>query len=308
MEMKKHRISEIFNSMQGEGEYTGIPTAWVRFFGCNLDCKGFGQKDPTDESTYILPYQEFDETTVNSLEELPVWKYGCDSSYSWAKKFAHLQMSLTAEEIVKKVRSEMANKFNPDGLFEHPYSGQQSHLCFTGGEPLLKGSQGAIVEILKSFVDDKDWPRFVTIETNGTRELTEDFARDMRSFQYYCGLELFFSVSPKLFTVSGEKNEKAIKPEVVASYARLSPRGQLKFVMGSNLDQWKELEDTIQKFRNLGVDWPVWIMPVGATEEGQHGEYGSHADAGQVANMAISRGYNVSPRVHVYLFGNIIGV
>ena len=29
--------------------------------------------------------------------------------------------------------------------------------------------------------------------------------------------------------------------------------------------------------------------------------------AGQVANMAIERGYNVSARVHVYLFGNAIG-
>ena len=33
--------------------------------------------------------------------------------------------------------------------------------------------------------------------------------------------EIFFSVSPKLFTVSGEKTEKAIKPENVAEYCRM---------------------------------------------------------------------------------------
>ena len=48
--------SEIFKSIQGEGHYTGVPTTWLRFFGCNLECNGFGQDDPTDPSTYKLPY------------------------------------------------------------------------------------------------------------------------------------------------------------------------------------------------------------------------------------------------------------
>ena len=57
---KKYYYSEIFHSIQGEGHYTGIPTAWIRFFLCNLQCSGFGQKDPTDPSTYDLPFQDFD--------------------------------------------------------------------------------------------------------------------------------------------------------------------------------------------------------------------------------------------------------
>ena len=40
---KKYYYSEIFHSIQGEGEYTGVPTAWIRFFLCNLQCNGFGQ-------------------------------------------------------------------------------------------------------------------------------------------------------------------------------------------------------------------------------------------------------------------------
>ena len=40
--------SEIFRSIQGEGIYTGVPTVWLRMFGCNLECNGFGQDDPTD--------------------------------------------------------------------------------------------------------------------------------------------------------------------------------------------------------------------------------------------------------------------
>ena len=56
---KKYYYSEIFHSIQGEGQYTGVPTAWIRFFLCNLQCNGFGQKDPTDPSTYELPFENF---------------------------------------------------------------------------------------------------------------------------------------------------------------------------------------------------------------------------------------------------------
>ena len=82
---KEYFYSEIFDSIQGEGHYTGYPTAWLRFFLCNLQCNGFGQKDPTNPDTYILPYEEFDPNKIKVIEDLPVWEYGCDSSYSWAK-------------------------------------------------------------------------------------------------------------------------------------------------------------------------------------------------------------------------------
>ena len=42
-------------------------------------------------------------------------------------------------------------------------------------------------------------------------------------------------------------------------------------------------------------------MPVGATLEEQE------LTAGDVAKMAFERGYNVSGRLHCYLFGNAIG-
>ncbi len=77
--------SEIFHSIQGEGKYTGVPTAWLRFFLCNLQCDGFMQKDPTNPDTYELPYLNIDPQEFESLEDLPVFNKGCDSSYSWSK-------------------------------------------------------------------------------------------------------------------------------------------------------------------------------------------------------------------------------
>lgn len=315
---KPIKYSEIFYSIQGEGEYTGIPTAWVRFFLCNLRCDGFGQKDPTDPSTYQLPYKDFDTKTVNRIEDLPVWEYGCDSSYSWSAKFKHLQMSKTASEICDEIQRVMTNPHNPGGHFRHAKTGKEQHLCFTGGEPLLPVSQRAVIEILKEFKNrpggplhggnkGSNHPESITFETNGTQPLLPEFEQYLSNPGNYNG-EIFFSVSPKLFTVSGENSQTAIKPDVVRSYYDLSKRGQLKFVVGANPDHWEELDRTVDLFRQAGVQWDVWIMPIGANMAGQHGEYGGHSSAGDVAKMAYERGYNVSARVHVYLWDNVIGV
>ena len=88
--MQKIIYSEIFYSPQGEGHYTGVCSAWLRLFSCNLQCDGFGQKDPTDSSTYQLPYKNFDASNIKRMTDLPVFEKGCDSSYSWAKKYKHL--------------------------------------------------------------------------------------------------------------------------------------------------------------------------------------------------------------------------
>ena len=94
---------------------------------------------------------------------------------------------------------------------------------------------------------------------------------------------------------------KAIKPETVAEYKETRDFGQLKFVVGHRDREWEELDSVVKQFRDVGVDWPVWVMPVGAREEEQS------MTAGEVAKKAFHRGYNVAARVHVYLFGNAIG-
>jgi 7-carboxy-7-deazaguanine synthase len=295
---KKYYYSEIFYSIQGEGHYTGVPTAWIRFFLCNLQCDGFGQINPTDPSTYELPYDTFDVSTVKRVEDLPVWNKGCDSSYTWAKKYKHLMGQATASELADKVINILKNDSNPQGLFLHPVSGQHQHLCITGGEPLMPLSQQAFVGVYRELERRNNLPASITFETNGTQTLTAEFADLISSA---IGTEIFFSVSPKLWTVSGEKREKAIRPEVVADYVAHSPNGQLKFVLGDRDEQWQEMEEVLKLFRDAGVHYPVWIMPVGAREEEQA------ATAGEVARRAFQRGYNVAARVHVHLFGNLIG-
>lgn len=309
---KKYYYSEIFHSIQGEGHYTGVPTAWIRFFLCNLQCDGFGQMFPTKPETYELPYNDFDVTSVERVEDLPVWEKGCDSSYTWSKKFKHLMGQATGAELAQKITDIMKNEHNPNGWFRHPKSMQHNHLCITGGEPLMRHAQNAFLEIYDAlrdmgggpipetkYMDASNTPSSVTWETNGTQALSDDFANFVGSPLFKP--EAFFSVSPKLWSVAGEKREKAIKPEVVKQYYQTSDRGQLKFVVGPEQEQWDELDEVVAMFRDAGVKYPVWIMPTGARLEEQE------QTAGDVAKMAFERGYNVSGRMHVYLFGNAIG-
>jgi organic radical activating enzyme len=227
------------------------------------------------------------------MEQLPVFHTGCDSSYSWAKKFSHLAGQSTAGEISQKVRAYLEG-----GQFQHPRSRQHTHLALTGGEPMM--SQTAIVDVLQHMRDvDHDLPRFVTIETNGTqmpRQPFVDFMYDVPEQH----MELFWSVSPKLY-LSGEPWAKAIRPEVLRQYEGISNRGQLKYVCDGTQRAWDEVERATDAFRNEGISWPVWIMPVGADREMQE----SHQ--APIAEEACKRGYNVAARVHTWVFGNVIG-
>ena len=39
--MSKIKVSELFYSIQGEGRYMGVPSVFLRTFGCNFTCSGF---------------------------------------------------------------------------------------------------------------------------------------------------------------------------------------------------------------------------------------------------------------------------
>jgi len=302
------KYSETFYSAQGEGTYVGIPSLWMRFFLCNLQCDGFGQDDPTDPSTYELPYETIDLTNIDSVFDLPVFSKGCDSSYTWAKRYKHLITNKTVEEAVDELQSLL-----PHGNFIHPETQNKTHMVFTGGEPMIKRSQPGMISVLEEFAKRKMHNTHVTVETNGTRAVTpalEEFI-DTKFYatEEYGGLipdvlgtpEWFWSVSPKLWNTAGEKHDKAICPEIVGKYAQVSNHGQLKFVVNGSEASWREVEENTKLFREAGCNFPVWIMGVGGTFEGL-----VQTEA-TIADEAIQRGYNYTSRMHVHIFGNIVG-
>lgn len=291
----KIRVSEMFYSFQGEALYAGKPSAWIRFFGCNLECNGFGQMDPTNPETYVLPYQTFDISNVKRIEDLPVWHYGCDSSYSWSAKYKHLVHDYDEKVIADKLIDFMKHSTNPEGDWTHPHTGVDSQLCFTGGEPMMW--QKAMEAIVKELVDRNKAPKLITIETNATKPI-QQITLDMI---HYSGIDFHFAMSPKLFSVSGEKD--AVKPEIIASYIDAGFSHVVKFVANGSHECWAEIDDAVERIKKATphhVDF--WIMPVGATKDQQEHEY-----IATLSVEAMKRGFNVATRNHCYVFGNVIG-
>ncbi len=278
--MTDFRYSEIFKSIQGEGFYTGTSSVFLRLWGCNFECRGFSNDQPDRHDT--------DPVTISDLNDLPVISHGCDSRYSWAAEYRHLSKLASADEIC----TEIGDRFGP---FCHQNSGQWCHLVITGGEPML--SQTAMTSILDSFAAEHNLPRYLTIETNGTQGLRPAFRDIITQLYQSPDTELYWSVSPKL-SISGETWDQAIKPDVVAAYAEISQTGQLKYVVDNSEQCWHEVETATREYRAAGVNWDVWIMPVGATADQQH----KHQE--DICQQALKRGYHFSARVHNWIFGN----
>lgn len=285
--MSKIKISELFYSIQGEGRYMGVPSVFLRTFGCNFTCAGFGmprgQKSNERDAIALLnenyPFKEY--------HDLPLASTGCDSYASWDPRFKHLSPMLEIEAIVERILQLL------------PYNEwRDEHLVITGGEPLL-GWQRAYPALLSH--DSMQNLRELTFETNGTQELDND----MRQFLLDWTLNpsygkrgrssLTFSVSPKL-SVSGEDQSVAIQPDVVCGYEDVGYT-YLKFVVATEEDADEALAAT-EKYRTAGFKGPVYLMPVGGVES----VYAMNNR--NVALLAMKHGLRYSDRLQVPLFKN----
>lgn len=269
----KIKVAEIFYSLQGEGVYTGVPSVFLRTFGCNFQCQGFGM--PAGELS--KEREHIDPKKYKSYNDLPLVHTGCDSYASWDVRFKHLSPVLTTDAIAKAVTGLLPTK---------KWNGE--HLIITGGEPLL-GWQRSYVELLEDplMKDLED----ITFETNGT-QIVQDYLGD----NLY--RRVTFSVSPKLPN-SGHSWEEAIKPEIVSLYQQFG-QVYLKFVVANSHDV-EYAEQAVAEYRAAGFVGPVYLMAVGGTSQ----LYDFNAKT--VAELALKKGYRYSPRMQVDLWKNAWG-
>jgi len=281
--MSKIKIAELFYSIQGEGRYMGVPSVFLRTFGCNFKCAGFGM--PRGETSHEATDIAATHTMIKAFEkyeQLPLVSTGCDSYASWHPDFKELSPMLTSEAIADRIAEII-----PFGEW------RDEHLVITGGEPLL-GWQRAYPDLLSH--PKMTGLKEITFETNGTQKLDPKFKEYLTDWSFGSDeREITFSVSAKL-PCSGEKWEEAILPEVVCEYEQVGT-AYLKFVIATEEDL-KDAERAVEEFRDWGFKGHVYIMPVGGVEQ----VYALNNRS--VADMAMRKGWRYSDRLQVPLFKN----
>jgi 7-carboxy-7-deazaguanine synthase len=283
----KIKVSEIFYSLQGEGRFVGVPSVFLRTYGCNFTCSGFGCK-PGETSTGADEVAKSVEL-YKTFNDLPLVETGCDSYASWHPAYKHLSPSYTTEELVTHMTDLTPNRKWTQN------NGNDVHLVITGGEPLL-GWQRAYGELLSHprMLDLKN----LTFETNGTQQLSDDFKGFLKNWELDgpgFRREVTFSVSAKL-SASGEKWEDAICPEVVNEYQAFG-NTYLKFVVETQ-EHVNEAIRAVDAFRAGGFKGIVYLMPQGGVVTPYE------ANKLNIANICCEHGFNYSPRLHVDLWGN----
>ena len=190
----------------------------------------------------------------------------CDTPYTWDWTGKNGTKYDTAQEVTHLSVDEVVSVV-----------GRVPLVVITGGEPMLQG--GAV----RSLVGGLPPLTRVEIETNGTRPLLGE----LRSVSY--------NVSPKLRHAGNDL--APLLDQVIARWAR--PDVRLKFVV-ERLEDITEVDDIVGRVRQRDVDISdrVWLMPQARTV--------AELDAvlPETARLAIARGYNVSDRLHIRLWGD----
>jgi 7-cyano-7-deazaguanosine (preQ0) biosynthesis protein QueE len=149
-------------------------------------------------------------------------------------------------------------------------------VVITGGEPLLQ--QRRLVPLLEG-CEARAWR--VEVETNGT------VAPGVEVSQW--------NVSPKLAN-SGIALERRYRPVVLRAFAATG-RAVFKFVV-TTVDDLEEIQRMVD---DCGLD-NVWIMPEGTDAETVI------ARLADLAEPVLARGWHLTPRLHILIWGDRRGV
>jgi organic radical activating enzyme len=153
-------------------------------------------------------------------------------------------------------------------------------LVVTGGEPLLQ--QRVLTPLLRECADRG---LRIEVETAGTIAPLDAITQHVSQF----------NVSPKLAN-SGNPLTKRLRPEALD---RLQGTGKAiwKFVV-TQLSDLQEVDDLVSQYHLF----PIYVMPEGTSADTVL------ARSRELADPVLARGWNLTSRLHILLYGNRRGV
>lgn len=191
----------------------------------------------------------------------------CDEPQTWDRK----RFDLAAHTIRR----------SPVSLAGWALSQNTELVVITGGEPLMQ--QHKLVSLVDTLLRAG---RRIEFETNGTIAPLPDLVSD----------RVQFNVSPKLAS-TGVPEARRIVPGALRALAHTN--SLYKFVItASHRDS--DLAEVEALTHSYGLQ-PVWLMPEGTTREVVS------AGLRALAEPALLRGWNLTPRLHVELWENANG-
>ena len=153
-------LVEHFFSIQGEGRYTGRPSLFFRFGGCNMRCEGFGCTEVSPGGSVVT---------------------GCDTVYAVSK--THFGTQWRGIEHADELRT----------LMDHYTLPSKVDVVMTGGEPLIYADNAVFVAFVEYLVRSG---HRVTFETNGAQEVDFERFPVYRSCAFALSLKLSNSGEP----------------------------------------------------------------------------------------------------------------
>lgn len=292
------KISEVFMSLEGEALYQGHPTVYIRNALCNFSCPHFNNPNKEVNAKGYAPLT-FNPKEYTSILDMPMISMGCDSQYAVNPEFSHVWKQLTTDELITELEAILPNN-------QWQYASGKKVICsITGGEPTMQWK--AIVQLLQH-------PRFqpcdhIIYETNAAVPLNLDFIVAINQWlDDNPNRKWTWSNSPKLSS-SGEKWEKAIRPEIVRKQHVVSGKYNnqvdqyFKFVAGFDENDYAEIAKAMNEY--YAAETPrtasVYVMPMSCTLEQQN------EVARFVADKCMNLGYVLCYRVHSAVWGNVVG-
>jgi len=275
MREKNLKISEVFHSVQGEGNTMGLPSVFFRLQGCNLLC-GNPQIKKLPKATQDEIYESQGENAEWTCDTISVWLKG---------------EKQTLTDVVEELKGTYGKAF---------LSGSQ--LVITGGEPMLQ--QDVFPEFLINLRSALHKIIRVEVETNGTIVPDEKLCIDSPASsisQFNVSPISQFNVSPKLSN-SGMPEERRIKPAAIKRFVELAygNKSIFKFVVTKEEDLNEILRDYVEPFEI--PTQKVWLMP-GCSNREQFEKV-----APMVADICKRQGFHFSSRLQINLWNEVTGV